>query len=96
MNEPLVQITRLDELAVMAKTNNPYDKAAVYSATNTILYKFENSKLSSDEKIIGLVRSACFYISAAVGYEFIINKTSEECILKAEDRLASLRWILNT
>ena len=95
MYEPLVKITKLEELAIMAKTDDPYDKAIVYSATNIILNKFENSKLSSDEKIIGLVRSACFYISASVGYEFIINKTSEECILKAEGKLSSLRFILN-
>jgi hypothetical protein len=95
MNEPLVLVTRLDELADIALTDNSYERAAIYAAVNAILSKFKDSKINTDQQIMEVLRSACFYICAAIGYEFIINKTPEQCIAKARSELRELRNAIN-
>ncbi|WP_440874296.1 hypothetical protein [Thalassotalea sp. PLHSN55] len=47
MNEPLVLIFKLDELALLASTNNAFEKAAIYGATQAIKQEFVNSKLNT-------------------------------------------------
>ncbi len=95
MDEPLVLVTRLDDLAAMAATESQYERAAVYAAVTAILAGFSDSKLKSNQQVMELVRAICFYISAAVGYAFIPNKTREQCIAKAQDKLISLRTAIN-
>lgn len=63
MDEPLLFVTRLDDLASMALTENPYERAAVYAATSAIQTTFPNSKLVNNHPVMELVRAACFYIS---------------------------------
>ena len=93
--EALVLVTRLDDLVNMASTENKYEKASVYAANKAILFTFESSKLSSNQKIMELLRASCFYINAAIGYELIISKTPEQCLTKARDKLIELRNIIN-
>lgn len=95
MDEPLFFVTKLDGLAKMAMTKNPYEQAAVYAATNTIQAAFIKSKLVSNHQVMELVRSACFYISAAVNYEFTTNNSPEQCVIKAQNKLDKLRELIN-
>lgn len=96
MDEPLLFVTRLDDLASMALTENPYERAAVYAATYAIYTAFLNSKLVSNHPVMELVRAACFYISAAAGYEFTTNNTPQQCVKKAHAKLDKLRNAINT
>jgi len=95
MDEPLVLVARLDDLADMALTDNKYERATIYATANTILAAFVGSKLSSNQAVMDLLRAACFYLSAAVGYDFI-KATPEQCVVKAHDKLSKLRGVINS
>ena len=95
MQAPLVLVTRLDELTVLADTEDPIVRAAIYSAVKTIQTEFKNSKIERFNNIIEVLDGYCFYICACLGYELIVKKTKHDCLSIAKKKLEELRCQIN-
>lgn len=95
MDEPLVLISRLDELSTLTQTTSTIEKAAIYGATKAIQREFVKSKLSKNAKLIDDIKAACFYINATIGYESVTQKSKNECIKLAQLKLDNIRTTIN-
>lgn len=95
MDEPLVLISKLDEFALLANTEDVFEKGVIFSVATSILGKFEESKLHNDSELLDMLKAVCYFINAAIGYESIQNKTQKQCIESAQAKLDKARNLIN-
>jgi len=95
VEDPLVLVTRLEELSSLASTDEPIKKAAIYAAVKAIQMEVSNSKIAHNVQVMEPLNTACFYINAAIGYEFVKKLSKEECLKKAQDKLNQLITQIN-
>lgn len=70
MNNPMLIATKIEQLALLAKSaSNEYENAAVFAAIHTISELFNADENIFSDYILENVEKARWSISAAIGYD---------------------------
>lgn len=95
MNDPLLAVTKLEELIELSKcAATPFEKAAVYAATQALDAQFQENSEEFDSYALEKVESTRWSICAAVGYDTTNGHSKNDHISWALGAVSTLKDVL--